>query len=601
MTHCPREHPFIHSALDTVASRVSRSRERPLLGERALDIRGGRRGQLDDGQRGQLGIREGDGPLLGRDGGERGEGTQANVEHSGGEAGGDQDAQEHDQRDGEAGRGHADQTLLAHREHHRLRAAIHPGPGAGSVQGTAVARRLLVNGKGQVPGGDHLDDPVEAHLGLGHSSGPALDTTLVTPLSNGTGHLVGVDVQLGRRSVLRLRSHLEVVHILEVGVRRALLRAVVAADLDGALEVDLHRVGELEGLEVGVRQHGGGGAEVLDLGEPGHQLGPGDASPLVHQLNGSPLPVVRHTIPHQHVELGVVVLDGQDHGHRLADLHQARHLGGPRTLAHLDLHPAANVVAGEVRPHHVQHVDGEGPEGHGLLVLVVPRAAQLPGLIPHLLHLGIVLDDDDVLEVGACPGSAGFVAVALAVVVRVSGSAALMESDVEAGRAPAQAGGQVDAVHVAVVALGEDDAVEGLVELDEHLHAVLLALHVQGHDLGHVLHRRRPDLVLAGSAHAQVRHLHLLLPSLDALALHLHLGLALLRRHLELDLRRRQGSLLQLRRRWSLVELGAGRRWRSERLAKAQGDVLVVAWWGLEEGGGFWDQISGSYVTYFAG
>lgn len=47
----------------------------------------------------------------------------------------------------------------------------------------------------------------------------------------------------------------------------ALVRALVAADLDRALEVNLHRVRELEGLEVSVGEHGGAGPEVLDLGE----------------------------------------------------------------------------------------------------------------------------------------------------------------------------------------------------------------------------------------------------------------------------------------------------------------------------------------------
>ena len=40
---------------------------------------------------------------------------------------------------------------------------------------------------------------------------------------------------------------------------------VVATDLDYALEVDVHRVRELEGLEVGIADNRGGGAKVLDL------------------------------------------------------------------------------------------------------------------------------------------------------------------------------------------------------------------------------------------------------------------------------------------------------------------------------------------------
>lgn len=110
-------------------------------------------------------------------------------------------------------------------------------------------------------------------------------------------------------------------------------------------------------------------------------------------MNGRTLAVVSHAIPHEHVEFGVVVLDGKHHCHGLTDLDETRDLGGPGSLAHLDLHPAADVVTGEVGPHHVQHVHGEGPERHRLLVQVVPGTAQLARLVPHLLHLGHASND----------------------------------------------------------------------------------------------------------------------------------------------------------------------------------------------------------------
>lgn len=46
------------------------------------------------------------------------------------------------------------------------------------------------------------------------------------------------------------------------------LRAVVSANLDDALEVHVHAVGELECLEVGEAHHRGARAEILDLLEP---------------------------------------------------------------------------------------------------------------------------------------------------------------------------------------------------------------------------------------------------------------------------------------------------------------------------------------------
>ena len=179
----------------------------------------------------------------------------------------------------------------------------------------------------------------------------------------------------------------------------ALLGTLVPTYLYGALEMHLHRVGELERLEMGVGEDRRGRAKVLDLGEPRHELRPGDATPLIDQLNRGPFTVVRHAISHEHVKLGIVVLYGEHHRHRLADFHQSGDLGRPGALADLYLHPAANVVAGEVGAHHVQHVDGERAERDRLLVQIVPSAPQLSRLIPNFLNLRVILHDDNVLEV----------------------------------------------------------------------------------------------------------------------------------------------------------------------------------------------------------
>lgn len=147
-----------------------------------------------------------------------------------------------------------------------------------------------------------------------------------------------------------------------------------------------------------VREDGSGRAKVLDLGEPRHELGSGDAASLVNELDGRPFAVVGHAVADEHVEFAVVVLDGQHHRHRLTDLDQSRHFGSPGSLSDLDLHPAADVVSGEIGSDDVQHVDGEGAESDGLLVLIVPSAAQLAGLIPDFLDLWVELDDDGILE-----------------------------------------------------------------------------------------------------------------------------------------------------------------------------------------------------------
>ena len=85
-------------------------------------------------------------------------------------------------------------------------------------------------------------------------------------------------------------------------------------------------------------------------------------------------------------------------------------------------------------------------------------------------------------------------AVAVEAVLGVARRAARVDAHVKVGGLAAKSGRQVDAVGVGKVALGEDDAVERLVELDKHLHQILLALDVQRDDSGHVLHGCRPRL-----------------------------------------------------------------------------------------------------------
>lgn len=158
------------------------------------------------------------------------------------------------------------------------------------------------------------------------------------------------------------------------------LRAVIAADLDDALEVDVHGVGELEGLEVGEADDGRRRPEVFNLLELAHNLWSHDASVLVDELDRRALSIMRHAVSHKHVELVLVVLDGQNHRHRLSDLHNSADFRCPWAFADLDLHPALKIVAEEVRCYGVQHVHLERTERDGLLVEVVPGAAELAGL-----------------------------------------------------------------------------------------------------------------------------------------------------------------------------------------------------------------------------
>ena len=84
--------------------------------------------------------------------------------------------------------------------------------------------------------------------------------------------------------------------------------------------------------------------------------------------------------------------------------------------------------------------------------------------------------------------------VAVEAVLRVASRSACVDADVEIGRCAAQSGRQVDAIGVGVVALREDDAVEGFIEFDEDFHQILFAFDVQGDDAWHILDWSRPGI-----------------------------------------------------------------------------------------------------------
>ena len=112
-------------------------------------------------------------------------------------------------------------------------------------------------------------------------------------------------------------------------------------------------------------------------------------------------------------------------------------------------------------------------------------------MLTHLLNLRIILDDNGVFKVGT---RAGIGAITIQSVLGVASSAARIDGDVKLGISPAQTGGKMDAVDVRVVTLGEDDAVEGFVDLNVHLHQVLFASHVKADNFGHVGLSLRPGV-----------------------------------------------------------------------------------------------------------
>ena len=113
------------------------------------------------------------------------------------------------------------------------------------------------------------------------------------------------------------------------------LRALVTTDLDHTLEVDIHGVGELESLEVGIGHDGSGGSKVLDFVESGHDLGPCHTTVSIDKLNRCAFTIVSNAVTNQHVEFIFIVFNGEYHGHCLTNLHNSRYFRSPWTLSNL--------------------------------------------------------------------------------------------------------------------------------------------------------------------------------------------------------------------------------------------------------------------------
>ena len=112
---------------------------------------------------------------------------------------------------------------------------------------------------------------------------------------------------------------------------------------------------KVSNLEVSVLEDIGGCVKVLDLLEGTHDLLSDHAALLVHQLDGSPLTIMGHTVPHlnksllvliahcddhsfthHHVELVLVILDSKHHGHSLTNLHNSTHFTSIGAFSNLE-------------------------------------------------------------------------------------------------------------------------------------------------------------------------------------------------------------------------------------------------------------------------
>jgi len=112
-------------------------------------------------------------------------------------------------------------------------------------------------------------------------------------------------------------------------------RTLESTHLDDTLEMNIHRVRELEGLEMSIRHYGSRRSEVLDLVESRHNLWSSDTAVLIYELNWSSFSIMSHAVSNKHVEFVFIVFDSQDHCHCLTDFDYSRHFGCPRSFSDL--------------------------------------------------------------------------------------------------------------------------------------------------------------------------------------------------------------------------------------------------------------------------
>ena len=116
-------------------------------------------------------------------------------------------------------------------------------------------------------------------------------------------------------------------------------------------------------------------------------------------------------------------------------------------ISYLNLHPASHIVTSKICTNYIQHVHREGSERDWFLILIMPSASEFASLIPNLLHLGIVLDDDGIFEKGS---GTGICSITIQSIFGVSSGAARIDADVKLSVVATQSSWQMYAIDIAV-------------------------------------------------------------------------------------------------------------------------------------------------------
>ena len=97
----------------------------------------------------------------------------------------------------------------------------------------------------------------------------------------------------------------------------------------------------------------------------------------------------------------------------------------------------------------------------------------------------------------------------------IASGAAGVDCNIKLGAGPTHSRWKMDAIHVAVESLAENDPVEWLVKFNGNLHQVLLALDIKGCDFRHIRLGLWPGIVRFARFHVCVNCYYIAATSID--------------------------------------------------------------------------------------
>lgn len=122
----------------------------------------------------------------------------------------------------------------------------------------------------------------------------------------------------------------------------------------------------------------------------------------------------------------------------------------------------------------------------------MPGTAKFSRLIPDLLDLWIVLDDNRILK--ECSGSC-LCSVSIQSILGITSRATTVDGDVEVNAVLPSIRRKMNTTSMAIVAFAEDDSVEWFIEFNGDFHQIFLTLDIQMDNFGGVRSSEWPEFI----------------------------------------------------------------------------------------------------------